>query len=225
MQMRHVPPHDRPRERLMTRGVQALSDRELIAIVLRTGRRDQCALDLAADLIADFGGIAGLALSRPEELSRHAGIGPAKAAVLTAAFRLGHLARESPLEREPLRIAEDVARIADRHLSGARRERVIVLVCDAANQLIQTVEVCEGAVDRACFPVREILNAVLRHDGRAFAVAHNHPSGDPTPSEQDVRATRDLEEAARVVGLRFIDHVVVAHGTMRAVTTGRRLSR
>lgn len=209
----------------MARGARALSDRELLAIVLRTGRPGQSALELADALIADFRGIAELALARPEELSRHPGVGPAKAAVLAAAFRLGQLARDSPAAREPLRSPEDVARIAGRELRGARRERVIVLVCDAANQLLQTVEVGEGTVDRSLFPVREILNAVLRHDGRAFAVAHNHPSGDPTPSEPDVRATRDLEEAARVVGLRFIGHVVVGHGATRVITTGRRPPR
>ena len=212
-----VPLHDRPRERLARRGAQSLSDRELVAIVLRTGRAGESALDLAGTLIAEFGGITRLASARPEELARHSGIGPAKAAVLAAAFRLGHLASEPQVVRETLRSTLDVARIAQRELRGARRERVIVLVCDAANRLVQVVEAGEGTIDRAIFPIREILNAVLRHDGRAFAVAHNHPSGDPTPSEQDARATRELEAGARVVGLRFIDHLVVGGNEARTV--------
>lgn len=84
--------------------------------------------------------------------------------------------------------------VAVRELAGARRERVLVLVCDAANRLRQIIRISDGAVDRSLLPVREVLNAVLRHDGRAFALAHNHPSGDPTPSEADKRATADLPE-------------------------------
>ena len=91
-----------------------------------------------------------------------------------------------------------------------RRERVMVLVCDAANRLRRTVIVSEGSIDRSLVPVREILNAVLRHDGRAFAIAHNHPSGNPEPSEADRRATAEVRDAASVVGLRFLGHVVVA---------------
>jgi DNA repair protein RadC len=95
---------------------------------------------------------------------------------------------------------------------------VVVVVCDAGNRVRHTVIVSDGALDRSCFPIREILNAVLRHDGRAFAVAHNHPSGDPTPSEADRRATEELSEAARVVRLRFLDHVVVAGDRWCSVT-------
>jgi DNA repair protein RadC len=102
-------------------------------------------------------------------------------------------------------------------LSGVRRERVLVLVCDGANQLRHTVTVSEGSIDRALVPVREIVNAVLRHDGRAFALAHNHLSGDPEPSEADIRATRDMKTAASAVGLRFLGHVVVAGDEWREV--------
>ena len=108
-----------------------------------------------------------------------------------------------------LRGPEGVAAVALRELAGLRRERVIVLVCDGANRLRYVVTVAEGSSDRSPFPVRAILQAVLRHDGKAFAVAHNHPSGDPTPSEADVEATRAIVEAARSVRVRFLEHVVV----------------
>lgn len=223
MRVQDVPLHDRPRERLLAKGVRVLSERELLAIVLRTGRKGQGAIELADTLITEFGGLGGVASALPEELARHPGIGPAKAAVLAAAFRLGELARHSQTDRQRLRTPEDVAQVALRELRGARRERVIVLVCDAANQLVRIVPVGEGAVDRSLFPVREILNAVLRHDGRAFAVAHNHPSGDATPSEMDLRATTEIASAAQAVGLRFIEHLVVADGTTRSLGTGRRI--
>jgi DNA repair protein RadC len=128
-----------------------------------------------------------------------------------AAFELARRADNSH-ESRVLRSPEDVARVAQRELGGLRRERVLVLVCDSANRLRQTVAVSEGSIDKSLVPVREILNAVLRHDGRAFAIAHNHPSGDPEPSAADEMATMEVRIAARLVGLRLLGHVVVAGG-------------
>ena len=105
---------------------------------------------------------------------------------------------------------EDIGAIAVRELGAARRERVLVITCDAGNRLRQSTIVSEGSVDRSLMPVREILNAVLRHDGRAFALAHNHPGGTTEASNADRRATDDVKAAARVVGLRFLGHLVVA---------------
>lgn len=207
---RELSVQDRPRERLWERGVEALSERELLALVLRGGGCGESVLDLASALLAEYGGLTGMAAARPEELARRRGIGPAKAAALVAAFRLGALAAISVTERPLLASPADLAAVACRDLARLRRERVLVLVCNAANRLERTVVVSEGSVDRSLLPVRDILNAVLRHDGRAFAVAHNHPSGDPTPSDADRRATEEIATAARAVGLRFLDHVVVA---------------
>lgn len=204
-----MPLHERPRERLLARGAEALADRELIALVLRNGAPDTSALDLAGELLADYGSLERLAQARPEELAAKRGIGVAKAAALVAAFHLARRAEAGTPAPVTLRTAEDVAQVAGAELQGARRERVIVLVADAANRLQRTVVVAEGAIDRSLVPVREILNAVLRHDGRAFALAHNHPSGDATPSDADRRATADVAAAARAAGLRFLGHVVV----------------
>lgn len=215
--MAAVPRHERPRERLLARGADALTERELLAIVLRNGMRGASALDLAASLLAEHGGLHALAAARPEELAARTGIGAAKAASLAAAFELG---RRTDANDDPIviRAPEDVARIARRELGGLRRERVLVLVCDAANRLRRTITVSDGSIDRSLVPVREILNAVLRHDGRAFAVAHNHPSGVFEPSPADERATAEVREAAGVVGLRFLGHVVVAGEQWRAVS-------
>jgi DNA repair protein RadC len=207
-----LPAHERPRERLLRCGIEALSDRELLALVLRHGRGGEGALDLAASLLAEYRGLAELARARPEELARRSGIGVAKAAAILAAFRLGQLAGDARSGGDPLvlRCAEDVARCVRSELARHRRERVAVVVCDAGNRVLRTVVVADGALDRSPLPIREILNAVLRHDGRAFAVAHNHPSGDATPSEADRQATAELSEAARIVRLRLLDHVIVA---------------
>ncbi len=216
--MAAVPPHERPRERLLARGAEALTERELLALVLRNGTKGASALDLAAGLLAEYGSLRTLAAARPEELAMRPGVGPAKAAALVAAFQLARRADGRDDEPAALRGPADVARIARWELDGARRERLLVLVCDAANRVRRTVVVSEGSVDRSLVPVREILNAVLRHDGRALALAHNHPNGTPEPSEADRRATEDVKAAATVAGLRFLGHVVVAGEDWRAVS-------
>ena len=205
-----VPLHERPRERLLACGAQALTERELLAIVLRNGMQGLSAVDLAASILADYGNLRALAAARPEELAAKAGIGAAKAAALVAAFELG---RRTDRDNEPiiLRCPEDVANVARRELEGLRRERVLVLVCNSVNRLRHTVTVSEGSIDKSLMPVREILNAVLRHDGRAFAIAHNHPSGDPRAAAWQTGGRRP-RSARRpdVVGLRFLGHVVVS---------------
>jgi DNA repair protein RadC len=216
--MAAVPPEERPRERLTVYGVESLSARELLALVLRNGTAGMSALDLADELLAEFGSLNRLAGARPEELARRPGIGPAKAAALVAAFGLVRKVERTPPSRASLGSAEDVARIAGRELQGLRRERVLVLICDSRNGLRHTATVSEGSVDRSLVPVREILNAVLRHDGRAFALAHNHPDGGPEPSDADRRATVDIKAAAQVAGLRFLGHIVVAGEEWRAVS-------
>jgi len=216
--MAAIPPRDRPRERLHARGVDALTERELVALVLRNGTNGVSALDLAALLLAEYGSLRALATARPEELATRPGIGPAKAAALVAAFALSRRSNCTLNERPVLRTPADVANIASDELGGARRERVLILICDAANRLRHIEIVSEGSVDRSLMPTREILNAVLRHDGRAFALAHNHPEGDADASDSDRRATEEIKVAAKVAGLRFLCHVVVAGAAWAAVS-------
>jgi DNA repair protein RadC len=173
-------------------------------------------LATARRLAQDFGITSRLGRAGPEELISLSGLTSEQAAALVSAFRLARLAVDEPLPSR-LTSAADVAAIATRELASARRERTLVLVCDAAHYLRRIVFVGEGSVDRALLPVREILNVVLRHDGRAFAVAHNHPSADPVPSDADVLCTDKLRSAARLVGLRFLDHVIVAGSAWSSV--------
>lgn len=215
--MAALPRHERPRERLLQRGVDALSERELLALVLRNGTSGLSALDLAGDLLADYGSLGALASARPEELAARKGIGETKAAGLVATFHLARRIAQAADEPVVLRSAADVARVARAELAGARRERVLVLVCDASNRLRRTIIVSEGAVDRSLVPTREVLNAVLRHDGRSFALAHNHPSGAPEPSDADRRATAEVAAGAKAAGLRFLGHVVVGGNGWRLI--------
>jgi DNA repair protein RadC len=199
-------------------GPDALSDRELLALVIRSGVRGQNVLDLAQSLLLDNAGLANLFAARPEELARRSGVGVAKAASVIAALHLGRRASVAPQGGLVLRGPSDVVSAARPALEGLRRERVVVLICDSANRLRTNVIVSEGSIDRSLVPLREILNAVLRHDGRAFAIAHNHPSGEVAPSAADVQATREVADAARIVGLRFLGHIVIAGQAWEAVT-------
>lgn len=199
---------DQPRERLLRLGPGALSDAELVALVAGVGARGRNEVVVGQDLIIECGGLRGLASAFPEELTRSSGIGTAEAARLLAAFELAARATTAPINRvvdSPAAIAELVAPM----LARERREKVVVLVADAANHLLRVVPVATGGLDSSPLPVREVLHAVLRYDGRAFALAHNHPSGDPTPSVYDREATNAVGRAADAVGLRFLGHLVI----------------
>lgn len=221
----HVPlsalaAHERPRERLIALGPAALTDAELVAIQLGSGRRGASAIALAQSLLAEFGGVAGLARARPEELSRHIGVGPAKATRLAASFALADRVQGNPLQRT-VRTSADIARVVSPLLSRARTEQVVIVVCDSQHPVCRIATVAHGAVNSSPLPIREILALVLRHDGVAFAVAHNHPGGTTEPSNQDRCATTELANAASAVGLRFLDHVIVAGDSWASVTPSR----
>lgn len=216
-----LPEQERPRERLWRHGATALSTVELLALVLRQGRAGQSAVELAAALLAEHGSLAALAGNAPEELAAHPGMGPAKAAALLAALRLGRCldAGEAPLV---VRRPDDLAALARQQLGGLRRERVLVIVLDPGHRVRRIVTVSDGSADHCLLPVREVLNAVLRNDGSAFALVHNHPSGDPTPSPADIRATERVAGAARIVDLRLVDHLVTSDRAWASVRAALR---
>jgi len=218
--MAAIPTPQRPRERLLALGPEALADAELLAVLLGTGKRGRSALDLGHDLLAEYGGPAGLAGALPAELARRGGIGPVKAARVVAAFNLAR--RMSPANaRVQLRDNASIAEAVRPWLAHAQRERLVVVVCDAALRVRRAFVITEGAADHCLVPVREILTAVLLHDGAGFAVAHNHPSGDVRPSEADEHVTASLRLAADAVGLDFLGHLVIGGEQWASCAGGR----
>jgi DNA repair protein RadC len=203
--------------RPLDRAVGDHPTRELLGVVMG----GSVAADIVDAIASEIdSGVFVSAVERPDELSSAGDIPPRAAACLMAAFELARRAA-APEPPDVVRGPPDVAAIACRQIGGLRRERVIVIVCDAVNRPVRSVVVADGAIDRSLMPVREILNAVLCCDGRAFAIAHNHPCGELEPSDADGAATRGIAEAARVVGLRFLGHVVVAgcrHQTVQELT-------
>lgn len=215
-----IAPDQRPRERLAAVGTRALSDAELLAIQLGSGSRGRSALTLAHQLLSRWGGAAGLAGAEVSELARTVGVGPAKAARVVSAFALGGRAAETSV-RVRLSGSADIADVAIPIIGRARQEQVLVVVADGQSRVCHSEIVAQGSAKHCPMPVREVLAMVLRHDGVAFAVAHNHPGGDPAPSSADVEVTARLRDAATEVGLRFLDHVVVAGGDWRSITASR----
>lgn len=208
MKILALPEVDRPRERLLSRGAAALSDRELLAIVLGSGLPGCDAIELAAMLIDQSGGLSALASADPHALKRLPGVGAAKATRVAAAFELSRRAAVTERRRR-VASSSDVAALAAPYLRGLRHERVVVVVCDTSGGVLRVTPLTEGSADRSLIPVREVLAAVLAVGGTTFAVAHNHPSGSLIVSPQDTEATARLRAAASTVGLRFLDHVIL----------------
>lgn len=204
-------PTDGPRERLVTLGAEALSDAELIALLLRTGSARRDALSLAAQLLREQGGIAGIAAAEGSELSSAAGIGPAKTASLLAALELGRRLASTRLRAgDPVRGPADVFRHFHARVRQSRYERFFVLLLDGRHRLLREVVISQGTLTASLVHPREVFRPALREAAAAIVLVHNHPSGDPTPSTEDREITARLADAGALVGIPVLDHVVVA---------------
>lgn len=203
------PESDRPRERLARVGVEALSDRELLALVVCNGGKGANAVDLGAALISNWGSAAALGRARLEDLQRIQGVGEAKAASLIAAFELGRRAISKIESSQAIVEPADLVSLVRPMLIGKPREEVVVVVMNAGNSPLRVIPLSAGSIDHCLLPVRDALSAVLRNDGVAFALCHNHPSGEVTPSPEDLRATLEIEAGSLTLGLRLLDHVII----------------
>jgi DNA repair protein RadC len=206
-----LPSEERPRERLLRLGPAALSNEELLALLLRTGIPGSSALDRARSLLATRGGLVGLAGVSTEELSGERGIGPARASAIAAAIEL---ARRLPSETLGGRDLLNDPRLVKDYLRASQaddsQERTGALYLNARNRLLKNdPDIYRGTLDRAVVEPREILRRALVGKAAAVILYHNHPSGDPTPSREDREFTRRLASAAEAVGVRLIDHIVV----------------
>jgi len=210
--IREMPRDERPRERLLVNGGSSLSDAELVAILLRTGRRGHSATDLAREVLLRSGGIAGLLGESPESL-RCRGLGPAKAASLLAALEMARrLARARLPDREPLQHPEAVASYLSIGYCLGDREVMGALYLDTRNRLIGETELYRGTINRAAVEPRAILKQGLLRDAAGFVLFHTHPSGDPAPSAEDLAFTRRVAEAGDLMGVRLVDHLILGRG-------------
>jgi DNA repair protein RadC len=204
-------PDQRPRERMLRLGADALSDVELVALLLGSGRRGSSALDTARDLLVAHGGLAGLAHADPPALLRSPGVGPAKATRVVAALALARRFGTSTDRRATVRTPADVARVAGPLLTGAADDRVVAIAGDRAARVLGAVVVPGARAHGDPFPVREVLAETLRRGGVTLALAHRHDPDDPGPHPADPVAAEAVAEAAAHCGVRLLDHLVL-HG-------------
>ncbi len=207
------PEEDRPREKLLDRGAAALTDAELLAILLRTGNAGASALDHARILLTQFGGIKGIDDAPARELTAIKGIGSAKSAQLKAGLEIGRrLGREKWEAGRSLRSSEDVFRHFAEQMEKEKRELFYVVLLNNKNKKIREVKISEGSLTASLVHPREVYNPVIRESAAAVIFVHNHPSGDPAPSPEDIEITRRLKQVGEVMGVRVLDHVVIGHG-------------
>lgn len=208
-----TPAADRPRERLFRLGPGALTQAELVAILLGTGGPGASTLDLASELLAGSGALSALARRPPADVARMRGVGAAKAARVAAALELGRrLQEEGRTERHRIRSPADVYRWFAPRLSDLSAEEFHVLALDSQSAVLRDLMITRGILNSSLVHPREVFRGAIAEAAAGIIVVHNHPSGDPTPSADDRAVTRQLVEAGRIIDLPVYDHVIVGHG-------------
>jgi len=215
--IRDLPAAERPRERLAKDGPGALSTAELLAILLRTGTAKESAIALAQRLLAEFKTLRGIARASVEELSGISGLGLAKAAQLKAAFELGKRVADPGEVRPAVHSTAEAAALVMEKLRYEQKEHFRLLLLDTRNQVIAISDVSVGSLDRSIVHPREVFKEAIKRGAAKVIAVHNHPSGDPSPSEEDRAITRRLAEAGELIGIELVDHVVIGDGRYQSV--------
>lgn len=209
-----LPVHDRPRERLVSQGAERLSNADLIAILLRTGMKGMSAIHIAEQLLARFGTLQGLANASLDDLRKVKGIGRDKAVALKAAFTLArNMARELHVDSPVLDTPERIADLLREDNRGRTTESFQVVLLNTRRKLIRVEQISQGTLDTLLVHPREVFKAAIAANAAAIVIAHNHPSGDPTPSEADIKVTRDLIRAGQLLKIDVLDHVILGRAT------------
>jgi DNA repair protein RadC len=203
---------ERPRERLARLGAQALSDAELLAILLRVGVPGENAVEVGNRLLKELGGLPGLHRAAYEQVLAEHGIGPAKAAQIKAAIELGRrLAVSTPEDRPTVHSPSDAANLVLYEMAALEQEELWVMLLDTRNRVLSTPSVYRGSLNSSQIRVGELFKAAIRANAASIIVLHNHPSGDPTPSPDDVSVTRSIVEAGKILDIDVLDHLVIGH--------------
>jgi DNA repair protein RadC len=216
-----LPISERPRERLLQYGASALSTAELLAIILRTGTRDMNVIRLAHHLLVTYNNLAGLVRASTAELASAKGLGPAKVTQLKAALELGRrMLIESPEERPQVRSPSDAANLVMSEMGLLEQEHLRVMLLDTRNRVLATPTIYVGSLNTSLIRVGELFREAIRANCASLIVLHNHPSGDPTPSPEDVAVTRQIVDAGKLLDVEVLDHLVI--GRQRFVSLKER---
>jgi DNA repair protein RadC len=219
--LRDMPTHDRPRERLVHVGAKAVSTSELLAIVMRTGVGGENVLRLAERLLARFGDLAGLSRASVAELTTVKGIGPAKAVEIKAALEIGRrLVASAPEERARVASPGDAANLVMSDMMFLEQEHLRLILLDTRNKVLSTPTIYIGSLNTSVIRIGELFRAAIKENAAALIVAHNHPSGDPSPSPEDVAVTRQIVKAGKLLDVEILDHIII--GRQRFVSLKER---
>ncbi|MCG7410202.1 DNA repair protein RadC [Paenibacillus sp. ACRRX] len=208
--LRDLPLEERPRERMMKAGAEALSHAELLAILLRTGTKNESAVLVAQRVMNRIGSLSRLADLSLIELTQIRGIGTAKALELQACLELGRrMARSRMLETASIRRPQDAAELVMESMRHLKREHFVCIYLNTKNRVLAQETISVGTLDASLVHPREVFRSAIRHGAAALICIHNHPSGDPTPSREDIEITRRLIEAGELVGIEVLDHLII----------------
>lgn len=208
-----LPSDARPRERLRTAGPAALGTTELLAVLLGTGTRGRGVVPMAESLLSTFGSLQELSRAPVEEIDQVSGMGPAKAAALLAAFELGRRAHgPAGGDRYVIRSPDDAAALLAPQMANLDREHFRAILLNTKHEVLAVLEVAVGSLDSAPIHPREVFKEAVRRSAAAVIVAHNHPSGNPEPSGDDLAITDRLRAAGQIVGIDVLDHLIIGHG-------------
>ncbi|MBC8016875.1 MAG: DNA repair protein RadC [Sporomusaceae bacterium] len=212
LMIKELPEEERPREKMLSKGAQALSNGELVAILLRTGTKDDSVLRVAERLLKKYEelGVAALASLGPQELSKVKGIGPVKAVTIVAAIELGkRLNGLASADRPVIRAPKDAADLLMARLRYEPREHFMILVLSTKNHVLATPTISIGSLNASIVHPRELFREAINHSAAAVILVHNHPSGDPTPSHEDIGITRKLVDAGKILEIPVLDHIII----------------
>ncbi|WP_216828803.1 RadC family protein [Alkalihalobacterium elongatum] len=212
--IRDVPSHERPRERLLAEGARFLSNQELLAIILRTGSKEESVLQLAQRVLQKFDGLTMLREATVEELQEIKGIGEAKAVEVCAVLELGRRITSLKLDdRYVIRSPEDVSRYVMEDMRSLTQEHFVCLYLNTKNHVLHRETIFIGSLNASIVHPREVFKEALRRSAASFICLHNHPSGDPTPSREDIEVTKRLSECGKIIGIELLDHVIIGDRT------------
>lgn len=209
------PADERPREKLLQHGAGILTDAELLALIIRTGSAADktSAVDQARQMLAGFGSLRTLASATTSELCQQNGIGPAKAAEIQALFEIARrFGRQEIRPGDRFTSSQDIFEHYHEKLRDRKKEVFLSLLLDSKNRMLKEVQISEGSLNASIVHPREVFAAVIRESAAAVLFVHNHPSGDPTPSREDIDLTERLAEAGKLMGVRVLDHIIIGSG-------------
>lgn len=209
--IKDLPPEERPREKLLKYGVTKLSTTELLAVILRTGYQNSTALDLANQLLAASEGLRGLINYSVEELQQIKGIGLAKAAQLKAVGQLSRKLAGQEIKLEQINSPTDAAQILIPRLGNLQQEKFEVVLLNTKHKIMGIKEISRGSLNSSIVHPREVFRIAIKRSSAAIILAHNHPSGDVTPSREDIDLTQRLIKTGEIVGIDVLDHLIIAH--------------